>query len=457
MVEAKGSIGVNDNLTVDDNTKFQKGLDWPYLELIDEKASNVAGGTFYRTEWRTRDFSITIHNDFATSITLAVDLGDGAQFVIPTGVYHIEASAPAFNVDQHVARLADVTDSAGPDGLTLFEGTSEFAADTNTWRDSFFYAVMAVATSGQTRSRLAGQFTATRPSTTIELQHICEVTQLTDGFGSAGDFYTTNNIFSVLKMWQVDAGGIGPDRASNAHQPFDGGAFSLNFSASTLNEMDKEAATVMTMANSWTWMIWVKSDGGANAGPILQTDGAGFDVQKFVHQTNGTVFRLEAADASNNFKSYTWPSGSINIWTQGVAVHDTGADKLRVYTDGVEDTSPTIALDNTLSMTDIARSIFMGHSPLAADAYDGKIYQVAVWNAELTSAEVTAIYKGGDGRHFDLRVDSGDYVSSANLQHWWRPGNSVSPDLGEDFGLDPIDLTDIVTLTDSDRSEDAPQ
>ena len=456
MAEVKGSVGVNDNLTVDDNAKFQKGLDFPYLELIDEKTSGTAGGDFYRVEWQTRDFTTTIHNDFATSITLAPRAGDGAQFVIPAGVYHIEASAPAFNVDQHSARLADVTVSAGADGSTVFEGTAEFAADTNVWRDSFFYTVMAVATSGQTRSRLSGQFTATRTSTTLELQHICQAEQGTDGLGSDGGFYITNNIFSVLKMWQIDVGGTGPDRAHNAHQPFDGGAFSLNFSASTLNELDKEAATVMTMANSWTWMAWVKSDGGANAGPIFVLDGAGSDLHKFTHESNGTVWRASPAGATGSSKDYTWPSGSANVWRQGVAVHDVSEDKLLTYADGVEDTSPTVNFDGTLSITDIARTIHVGHNIGSADAYDGKIYQIAIWNSELTAAEVTAIFKGGDGRHMDLRVNSGDYISSANLQHWWRAGNSVSPNLGEDFGLDPIDLTDVVTLTDSDRSEDAP-
>ncbi len=201
MAEVKGDMTVRDNLTVDENAKFNKGLDAAYLELIDEKAVTVSGGTFTSGAWMTRDLTTTIVNDFATNITLAGSAGDGAQFVIPAGSYHIEATAPALNVNEHVARLADVTDSAGQFGLTVVLGTSEFAADTALWRDSV-PAVMAVASSGQTRSQVEGRFTVKR-STTLEIQHRCSNTQATDGFGSDGGFYVTNNVFTVLKLWQV--------------------------------------------------------------------------------------------------------------------------------------------------------------------------------------------------------------------------------------------------------------
>jgi hypothetical protein len=108
-------------------------------------------------------------------------------------------------------------------------------------------------------------------------------------------------------------------------------------------------------------------------------------------------------------------------------------------------------------MTDDLSTIHVGSTPLVAGAYDGKIYLVAGWNVQLSDAEVAATYNGGDGRRFDLENDNGDYVSSANMKHLWATGRKVSPDLGEDLGTQPIDLVDLVSLTDSDRSEDAPE
>jgi len=50
--------------------------------------------------------------------------------------------------------------------------------------------------------------------------------------------------------------------------------------------------------------------------------------------------------------------------------------------------------------------------------FDGKIDEVAVWNDELTSAEVTAIYNSGN--MLNVSSDSGNYASDANLQGYYR-------------------------------------
>jgi len=50
--------------------------------------------------------------------------------------------------------------------------------------------------------------------------------------------------------------------------------------------------------------------------------------------------------------------------------------------------------------------------------FDGKIDEVAVWNDELTSAEVTAIYNSGN--MLNVSSNSGNYASEANLQGYYR-------------------------------------
>jgi hypothetical protein len=54
-----------------------------------------------------------------------------------------------------------------------------------------------------------------------------------------------------------------------------------------------------------------------------------------------------------------------------------------------------------------------------ADQYfTGKIDEVAVWNDELTSAEVTTIYNSGYS--LDVSTDSGNYESADNLTGYYR-------------------------------------
>ena len=50
--------------------------------------------------------------------------------------------------------------------------------------------------------------------------------------------------------------------------------------------------------------------------------------------------------------------------------------------------------------------------------FDGKIDEVAVWNDELTSAEVTAIYNSGN--MLNVSSDSGNYASADNLTGYYR-------------------------------------
>ena len=53
-----------------------------------------------------------------------------------------------------------------------------------------------------------------------------------------------------------------------------------------------------------------------------------------------------------------------------------------------------------------------------AQYFDGKIDEVAVWNDELTSAEVTAIYNSGN--MLNVSSDSGNYASATNLKGYYR-------------------------------------
>lgn len=206
MAKTQGDHTVKGILTADGNTKLNKGLDSPYLEIVDSKARGIASGGFTgkssgEHSWRTRDLTATLFNDFATSVTLAASAGDGGDITLEKGVYYIEASCPALSVDEHTARLADVTDNPGASGSTVVLGTSEYAADANLWRD-VHGTEMTVSSSSQTRSFITGKFQLTSQRT-LEIQHQCNRTQATNGFGSDGNFYITPNVFTVVKMWQV--------------------------------------------------------------------------------------------------------------------------------------------------------------------------------------------------------------------------------------------------------------
>lgn len=140
------------------------------IVLREELAQHTDAGTFTSGAWQTRSLN-----------TEAADRGGYAslsagQVALAAGTYRLRASAPAFSVGRHQARWHNVTD-----GATVIAGTSEYA-DTV-----------------QTRSIVAGRFTISAGKT-FELQHRCENTRSTDGFGVAGNFGA--EVYAEAELWR---------------------------------------------------------------------------------------------------------------------------------------------------------------------------------------------------------------------------------------------------------------
>lgn len=148
-----------------------------YLNYQEQQAQNTAGGTFSSGAWRTRVLN-----------TEVADLGGygslaGNQITLAAGTYIVVASAPAWAVLQHQVRLQNVTDAA-----TLVTG------------DSTYTAQGAGGVGAVNRSSLRGIFTI-GASKAIELQHQCNTTKTTDGFGVAGNF--TTEVYAIVELWKI--------------------------------------------------------------------------------------------------------------------------------------------------------------------------------------------------------------------------------------------------------------
>ena len=146
-----------------------------YAIICDEKAYNVAGGTFTSGAWRTRDLDSEIADpDGIVSIS-------GNQFTLGAGSYLIEASATAHDVKRHIARIYNATSSS------VVEYGQPNYADQNG--------------NGTGPSIVVARVTITG-NTAFEIQHRCELTKGTNGLGLPNDIasgivnkYTIVNIF----------------------------------------------------------------------------------------------------------------------------------------------------------------------------------------------------------------------------------------------------------------------
>ena len=124
-----------------------------YLQYRDQKAQNTAGGTFTSGAWRTRDLNTEVSD-----------------------------SGPAAVVNRHQARLQNVTDAT-----TVLTGTTE-------------YTYVNAGDGSQSRSLIEGRFTIASAKA-FEIQHQCQTTAATGGFGVAANF--TTEVYTVVELWKI--------------------------------------------------------------------------------------------------------------------------------------------------------------------------------------------------------------------------------------------------------------
>lgn len=150
-----------------------------YILIRDEKSSGTQGGTFTSGAWQTRDLN-TVKVDETGNVSLSSN-----QFTLPIGTYRIWVYAPAFFCNTHKARLRNITDST-----TVDEGTSAKSNDDSS------------ASETTQESVIKTQFTITSAKT-FEVQHQCQTTTATNGFGVATSFATDNEIYTVVELQKV--------------------------------------------------------------------------------------------------------------------------------------------------------------------------------------------------------------------------------------------------------------
>lgn len=143
-----------------------------YLRICDEQAANTAGGTFTSGAWQTRAL-----NTISSQVDVKASLNSN-QILLEAGVYLCRIACPAYAVNRHKARLRNMTD-----GTDLLLGTSEFAG-----------------TAAQTMSVIIGRIDLSSQKV-IEVQHRCETTVATDGFGRASNFSVTE-VYTVAEFWR---------------------------------------------------------------------------------------------------------------------------------------------------------------------------------------------------------------------------------------------------------------
>jgi len=178
-MNTKGALAVHGALLTKENAKFEKGVETPVFECGEWRDSGVTGHNSGNNQvhvWETRQLTSEVDND--TNNDFATFSAADNKVTLDPGLYYVDASAPAYNVNQHQARLYDNTL-----GATIIEGTSEYSSAT------------------QTRSLMQGVFELDQ-STDVIIQHRMFTAQAVNGFGHDAGFYI-DNLYTHMNIWQL--------------------------------------------------------------------------------------------------------------------------------------------------------------------------------------------------------------------------------------------------------------
>lgn len=146
--------------------------------ISDQKSSGTNGGTFTSGAWQVRDL-----NTLSTVNSPSWITANGTNnFTLATGVYDIEASAPAYQVNNHKIKLINTTDV-----VDVLFGTTEESVPTG---------------NVQTRTFLQGAFVVSG-SKSFQIQHQCLTTASGSGFGDAASFSGIVEIYTQVKITKI--------------------------------------------------------------------------------------------------------------------------------------------------------------------------------------------------------------------------------------------------------------
>ena len=150
-----------------------------YILIVDQKPSGTLAGTFTLGAWRHRDIN-TILSDVGEHASVASN-----EITLAAGTYEFSIFAPAFGVNQHKARLYNVTDTA-----VIEYGTSEFSEGTD------------IPIDVSTMSIIKGRFTIAGTKV-LRVEHYGLYTCADHGFGARSSITGAVEIYTVCEFWKI--------------------------------------------------------------------------------------------------------------------------------------------------------------------------------------------------------------------------------------------------------------
>lgn len=155
---------------------------------------------------------------------------------------------------------------------------------------------------------------------------------------------------------------------------------------------------------SFSISMWVKGT-SFSAGRFVSADSGGASYNGYaIRGSTGSKPQFQLSTASGRVDATTGGIGnaiSDNVWTHLVLVYD--GDEMRGYQDGSLVTTETV-VGGSVTYTSTT-NVNLGSRQNGNNDYTGLIDEVGIWDKELTTTEITALYNSGAGLAYPFAED----------------------------------------------------
>lgn len=214
--------------------------------------------------------------------------------------------------------------------------------------------------------------------------------------------------------------------------PFIANTYSMNFDSASSQYIDFGNNVFFNTNNAFSFSAWVNLDAYTTNYPYIAniktnvTDG--FAIFLSNNQSGGYAgVNIGSTDSSiTKGKTTGNISGDfLTSWNHILLTYNgSGANTLSNYSIYVNGSS--VALTTTAAFSTITNVNNLGRLGSGSFYFDGKLDEVAIWNAALGETAVQEIYNAtanNTGKALDLSTDSGNYNASSNLVYFNRLGD----------------------------------
>ena len=165
-----------------------------------------------------------------------------------------------------------------------------------------------------------------------------------------------------------------------------------------------------------------QTNGVAGAAGIIAKESRDFYVGWYSSPVNSIRFLISSNDGTTKdaLNSLTLGTNAnvLNKWHHFVCSWD-ASDKLKIYINGVlssetNSVNATSALPTSTNIVEIGRRV--------STYFDGQISNVSIWNAALTSTQITELYNQGKPSNLN------NHSAYSNLVSWWKLDASATFD-----------------------------